>query len=234
MEVGPASWNAVKLVLAAGTPIQRLVSGKGETHLFCNSQAVQILKKDGKGDYARLINNYLEVINRGVLWADRGWKNFSHYLDPIAGIGLGPWPDARLECESFFIRALSYWRQGNKRKSLFFLGAAVHLVQDLCVPHHARGIAFCGHKEYERWAQENYIDFSVYSEGKYNHASNPREWVAVNARIARFYFPYVSNVSSETSYRMATGVLLPLSQRSTAGFFSFFLDCANTRYRGLK
>jgi len=231
--MGPASWNAVKLVLAAGTPIQRLVSGKGETHLFCNRQAVQILKKDGKGDYARLLNNYLEVINRGVLWADRGWKNFSHYLDPIAGLGLGPWPDARLECQSFFIRALSCWRQGNKKKSLFFLGAAVHLVQDLCVPHHARGIAFCGHKEYERWAQDNCIDFSVYSEGKYNHASNPGEWVEVNARISRFYFPYVSNVSSETSYRMATGVLLPLSQRSTAGFFSFFLDCANTRYRGI-
>lgn len=226
--MGPTSWSAVKLVLAAGTPIQRLVSGKGETHLFCNRQAIQILKRDGKSDYARLLNNYLEVINRGVLWADRGWKNFAHYLDPVASMGLGPWPDARLECKSFFEKALLYWRQGNKKKSFFLLGAAVHLVQDLCVPHHARGIAFCGHKEYEKWAQENCIEYGVFSEGNYNDASSPGKWVEVNAKIARYYFPYVSNVSSLSSYRMATGILLPLAQRSTAGFFCFFLDYANS------
>lgn len=231
--MGPASWTAVKLFLAAGTPIQRLVSGKGETHLFCNRQAVQILKKDGKSGYARLLNNYLEVINRGVLWADRGWKNFAHYLDPVAGLGLGPWPDARLECNYFFERALAYWKQGNKKKSLFLLGAAAHLVQDLCVPHHARGIAFCGHKEYEKWVQENCLYFSVYSGGNYENASNPGEWVEANARISRSYFPYVSSVSSITSYRMTTGVLLPLAQRTTAGFFSFFLDCAHSTTKDL-
>jgi phospholipase C len=227
--MGPTSWSAVKIVLAAGTPIQKLVSGNGETHIFCNHQAVQILKKDGKGEYARITNNYLEVINRGVLWADRGWKNFAHYLDPVAGLGLGPWPDARLECRSLFDRALLYWRKGNKKKSFFFLGAAAHLVQDLCVPHHARGIAFCGHKEYEKWAEENYMDFIVNAEGKYNVGSSPGDWVESNAKISRCYFPYVSSMGSLTSFRMATGVLLPVAQRSTAGFFSFFLDCAYSK-----
>ena len=229
--MGPASWNAVKFLLAAGTPIQRIVSGKGETHLFCNRQAVKILKKDGKIAYARLFNNYLEVINRGVLWADKGWKNFAHYFDPVAGQGLGPWPDARLECRYLFEKALKYWRRGNKKKSFFFLGAAAHLVQDLCVPHHARGIAFCGHQEYENWVKENCFDFSVDLAGQYNRASHPGEWVETNAKVARFYFPYVSDVSSLTSYRMATGVLLPLAQRSTAGFFAFFLDCVNAQYQ---
>lgn len=225
----PSSWNAVKLVLAAGLPIQKLVSGKGETHLFCNRQALEILKKDGKQAYARFLGNYLEIINRGVLWADKGWKNFAHYLDPSAGIGLGPWPDARLECNLFFQKALSLWKQGNKKKAIFFLGAAVHLVQDLCVPHHARCVAFCGHQEYERWVQEHYLDFMVNSEGYYIAFEDPGDWVVHNARISRCYFPYVSSVCSLTSYNMATGVLLPLAQRSTAGFFSYFLDQANAR-----
>ncbi|OPY57552.1 MAG: Phospholipase C precursor [Pelotomaculum sp. PtaU1.Bin035] len=224
--MGPLSWNAVKIVLAAGSPIQRLVSGKTETHLFCNHQAVLILQQDGRSSHAHILSNYLGLVNRGVSWADKGWKNFAHYLDPACGMGLGPWPDARFECQAFFEKAMFFWRRGNKKKSFFFLGAAAHLVQDLCVPHHARGIAFCGHKEYERWVQEKCPDFSVYSEGIYDSAPSPAGWVEANAKISRDYFPYVSNVSSDTSYRLATAILLPLAQRSTAGFFSFFLDRA--------
>ncbi len=32
---------------------------------------------------------------------------------------------------------------------MFYLGAALHLVQDMCVPHHSLGIIFDGHKEFE-------------------------------------------------------------------------------------
>ncbi|MDD3653207.1 MAG: zinc dependent phospholipase C family protein [Desulfotomaculaceae bacterium] len=222
--MGPLSWHAAKIVLAAGAPIQRLVSGKGKTHIFCNYQAVLILQRDGQTSQARILRKHLELINRGVLWADKGWKNLAHYLDPTCGIGFGPWPDARLECQDYYHKAMFYWQKGNKRKSFFFLGAAAHLVQDLCVPHHARGIAFCGHQDYEHWVHKNCYDFGVYTEGIYNVASNPAGWVEKNAKISRCYFPYVTHVSSETSYQLATGILLPLAQRSTAGFFSFFLD----------
>lgn len=221
--MGPLSWNAAKIVLAAGIPIQCLVSGNSDTHLLCNHQALHIMQKDGYDAYAQIVSNYLEPINRGAIWADRGWKNFAHYLGPA----FGPWPDARTECRAFFDKAVSYWQRKNKKKAFFFLGAAAHLVQDVCVPHHAKGVAFCGHKEYEKWVQENCLDFVVYSGGTYHIASNPTGWVEANAKIAGYYFPYVSHVKSETSYRMTTEVLLPVAQRSTAGFFYFFLNRVN-------
>lgn len=65
--MGPFSWSAVKIVLTAGIPIQKLISGKGDTHLFCNKQAIMILKRDGKVEYARILANYLEFINKGVV-----------------------------------------------------------------------------------------------------------------------------------------------------------------------
>lgn len=226
--MGPASWNAVKIILVAGTPIQQLLSEKGDTHLFCNRQAVSIIKKDGNSVYARMLYNYLDCINRGVLWADRGWKNFSHYYNVEADNGLGPWPDARLECAHFFKKALLYWRSNYKRKSFFYIGAATHLVQDLCVPHHARGIAFGGHREYEKWVQSNYPEFSVVSDGIYNDFNDPGSWVEYNAHISSKYFPYVANTGSITSYRMVTEILLPLAQRTTAGFLTSFLDYVNS------
>lgn len=228
-KTGPASWNAVKIVLAAGTPIQKFVSGKGDTHLFCNHQAIKILSNDGKNDCAKIFNKYIEFINRGVLWADIGWKNFAHYYGPQKGQGLGPWPNAKSECQSFFDKALYFWMKQNKNKSFFFLGAATHIVQDLCVPHHAKCIPFCGHNEYEKWVQDNYNKYSVFSNGIYNDSFDAGNWVDYNANTSVFYFPYVSIAGSVSSYEMATEVLLPHSQKTTAGLFSSFMERANLR-----
>lgn len=140
---------------------------------FCNQQALKILRNDGITTNLKYLNNYLEVINRGVLWADRGWKYLSHYYDPVTDSGLGPLPDARLEFNYYFDKSLSLWHRGNKKKALFFLGVSVHLVQDLCVPHHSNGIAFCGHQEYEKWVNNNYKLFlSIQTE--FTTALHPR------------------------------------------------------------
>lgn len=222
--MGPNSWNALKIFLAAGSPIQKLVAGKGDTHLFCINQALVILKNDGAIAYARNISNYMEFLNKGALWADKGWKNFSHYLDPVFSQGLGPWPDARLEFNNFFNKAVAYWKCGNKGKYYFYLGAALHLIQDVCVPHHAKRAVFSGHKEYENWVLNHYNKFGVDSGGIYNRFSNPSDWLLFNARLSRCYFPYVSDIATNTSYKMATSILLPLAQRSTAGFLKFAID----------
>jgi len=140
-----------------------------------------------------------------------------------------------LECELFFDKAVHYWlAKNNKKKSLFYLGAAAHLVQDLCVPHHARGIAFNGHNEYEKWVQENSQSYMVYSKGKYINATSAGDWITHNAKISRIYFPYISGIYSISSYKMVTGILLPLSQRTTAGFFSYFLDTVLSKEHEMK
>ncbi|BAF59551.1 MAG: phospholipase [Pelotomaculum sp.] len=223
--MGPLSWRAAKIFLAAGTPIQRLISGRGDTHIFCVQQALEILKNDGFFNQHALLTKHQEFLFRGVRWADKGWKNFSHYYDPQTGTGIKPWPDARLECKAFFKMALSNWQNSNRNKAFFFLGASAHIMQDLCVPHHSTCAAFSGHQTYENWVSANLQDFSVFSEGIYKDFSDPDEWINYNAKISRDYFPYVAGFSSQSSYKMVTGKLLPLAQRTTAGFFSYFLNC---------
>lgn len=225
--MSPASWNVLKFVLSTGTPIQALFSGGGDTHVFCNLQALKILSNDGEAPCLKDLNNPLVFINRGVLWADLGWKYLSHYYNPSADSGLGPWPDARLEFNYCFNKSLALWKSGKIKKALFFLGASVHLVQDLCVPHHSSGMAFCGHRKYEKWVNDNYNSFPVHSDGIYNSFTDPAEWLTYNAGISSKYLPYVSSAGSDSSYNMATGVLLPLAQRTTAGFLKFYLDYIN-------
>lgn len=225
LKMGPITWGAAKVLLTIGAPIHLLLAGKWETHTFINCQAIKILDNDGYTSRALLLNNNLSIINKGVMWADKCWKCFAHYFDPYEKSGLKPWPDAASECRYLFKKSVNSWKEGKFNKSLFLLGAAAHLVQDLCVPHHARKIALNGHRFYESWVKEHFNEFSVSKDGLYNIDKDPGGWVLYNSGIAWHYLPYVTIVNSESAYRKATNILLPLAQRTSAGFFNHFIDC---------
>ena len=48
-------------------------------------------------------------------------------------------------------RSLNEYFHGNIKDSMFYLGAACHLIQDLTVPQHANVHLLNNHKSYENW-----------------------------------------------------------------------------------
>lgn len=224
------AWKACKKLLRVATPLQMILDfTPGETHIFLNKQGVKILHNDGYKKISRYLNHHLPEINRGVVWADKGWKNFAHYLNPYKSRGIWPWPNAITECNEYFKQALQYWRQGQILKSMFFLGSSVHLVQDMCVPHHARAVALKGHLAYERWVLQNHPSYAIYNNGLYNLTTSVSGWVKFNAKMAWRHFPNVCRNATEDMYHQSTKELLTMAQRSTAGFFLYFINIATDR-----
>ncbi|MEG6615622.1 zinc dependent phospholipase C family protein [Peptococcaceae bacterium 1198_IL3148] len=221
------TWNACKALLSVAAPIQRIIDHiPGDTHTFINKQAIIILYNDGHKKLSRYFHNQLGFINEGVVWADKGWKNFSHYFDPYKNKGIWPWPDAKNECNYHFKRAVHYWQQGVINKSMFYLGAAVHLVQDMCVPHHARGIPFKGHSRYEKWVQNHYLKYTVNKCGCYDISNDSvNNWIDNNAKLAWGLYPQVTGSVSENAYHQITTITLSQAQKTTAGFLLFFIKC---------
>ncbi|MFZ5643106.1 MAG: zinc dependent phospholipase C family protein [Bacillota bacterium] len=193
------------------------------THSFLIKQGVQIVLNDGNSRSAHLFNMFSEQLNNGVLWVDSGLKSACHYYDPYNGSGIWFWPNAAKKCSEFFLRALEMWKNKKHYQSMFLLGAAVHLVQDLCVPHHASCKVFCGHQHYEDWAGKRKLEYRVDSKGIYDISYNPEDWIVENARFAKEYYPMVDNNSTE-GYHRATQSLLPRAQLTTAGFLLLFYD----------
>lgn len=225
-ETASASCMATaRFILATTSPLQKLIDPQIEVvHSNCNQSAIEILKNDGWLKEGKLLSLYLDQINAGTAWADQGWKNVSHYYDPVSGQGLRGWPSAIEECNRFFIMARNCISQYHFQKGFFYLGAAVHLVQDMCVPYHARNIIFEGHHRYERWADEHVQNYMVFSGGLYkNKILNAGEWVVDNARASFDLFSLVKDRSIR-GYHSATAAMLPLTQRTTAGFFHYFLN----------
>ncbi len=208
----------VKLALLSTSPIQRFFDKPGITHVFCNHQALKILKNEGNSTCADFFSIYRKQFISGTIWADKDWKNISHFFIPGSGKGLFKFDNAVTEFKQFINSAFTCARQRDYAAGVFFIGAAAHLVQDMCVPHHARGKLFAGHQEYECWAQKHYRNYAVNDFAAMNQSFNPEQWLINNAVIAADFFDLVNQQATQYSYHQATRILLPRAQQSTAAF----------------
>jgi phospholipase C len=216
--------TCLHLFLAAVSPLQGVLDRPGVTHEFCNQQALEILRADGFTRYADFLQQFRQELNRGVYWADKGWKNIHHYYVPGSGRGLWQFAGAIDQFAAYYRLALHTLRRGDLSKAAFLVGAAAHLVQDLCVPHHARAKMFDGHKQYESWAAEQCADYAVASQGVYSEGRPAYCLLEANAAAAADFLDAVNHEGDEAGYRRATAVLLPLAQRTTAGLLWRFAD----------
>lgn len=216
-------YNGITLMLAMASPLQSVLDRPGITHEFCNRQAVAILKNDGLAGRAAFFESHLAELNAGVYWADGGWKNAGHYFDPVSGRGLWHFNNAIAELQGYYNRGVQQFERGDIAKAVFFLGAAAHLLQDVCVPHHARAKLFCGHREYERWAEQHHYEFAVEAQGVYD-SEHPCRLALHNALIAADLLGWANETAGVDNFRCATLVLLPLAQRTTAGLLQRFSE----------
>lgn len=220
--------SAFKVLLAAAAPAQRLIQSPVLTHFMINRHARLILKTDGYVKTAEMVERYSEEIDRGVSWADDGFKNMAHFLNPNTEKGLYGWTNGIIECNLFWNKAIENWRTGNREKAFFYLGASIHLVQDLCVPHHAMGVLFDGHQDYEDWVKNHKYNYGIEKGGIYDLGFRPEDWIKPSLSIARNLYPFVKAGSSARDYNIATSLLLPWVQKISAGFLNHFVSWTET------
>lgn len=211
-----------RALLLVVSPLQNWVTRQHVTHAFINSRARHILAADGHVWLAQLLGPLAQELDRGSDWADSGWKNVTHMYDPRRGRGMWDWPDATEVCGEYFGKATQAWRDGRSQLAAFYLGAAAHIVQDLCVPHHATNRLLDGHSAFEALAETVRGKYVVFKGGIYDAAQTPAGWVRANAEIAQSYLFMAGEKASKAQMEQAIAELLPLAQRTTAGFFHLF------------
>lgn len=219
-----------KLFLAAVSPLQSFLDQPGVAHEFCNRQAAAILADAGYTNAAQLMNSYMTELNAGVYWADNGWKNVCHYYEPVGGKGLWQFSHAIDAFDSYYQKSLTLLSRGSIQDAVFFLGAAAHLLQDLCVPHHARARIFNGHKEYESWVKLHYNQYAVKEQGV---PQGPIKRVLLaNAAMAADLYDWVDLEQGGCNYHEVTRIALPEAQRTTATLLLQFCQAFQQNLQG--
>lgn len=193
------------------------------THWFINEAALDILSAAGYSSDVNIIFPYLHNLQEGVAWADSGYKNVSHFFNPVTRKGIWGFASAACDFVHYLNKATQKAHKGNLTDALFYVGAAAHLLQDLCVPHHTCGLLFDGHKEYEDWVERNFMNYLFYTDSIETHFKKPFHLLFSNA-IASAAKIHLVNQENVSNYNKATTLLLPLAEYSTAGLLHWFTN----------
>lgn len=217
----------LKIIFGIANPIKKtLKKTKCEVHKFININSLKILKNDGYFKEYNFFGNFIYNINEGAVWADQDFKSTNHFYNPNKGKGLFGRKSALDLGTYYYSQALNLWEINHYEKSLFYLGAALHIIQDMVIPQHANIRLLDDHRKYESYVKCTYRyvnDFEVES-GAYllNTIEN---YVKFNARIAiKIYNKFKSIIDDNNKFYRITKCTLPLAKRTTAGAMVMFYN----------
>ncbi|MDU2066265.1 MAG: zinc dependent phospholipase C family protein [Sporomusaceae bacterium] len=214
----PLAYGAKLFILLARPLSSKVVC---PTHEFINEAALELLQKAGFESESRFLLTYLSALQEGVTWADSGYRNINHFFHPQTKQGLFGFANAAYDFALYLNKSRLYSKQKKWSKSCFYLGAAAHLLQDVCVPHHTSCLLFDGHKEYEAWAEQNYRDYFAPPAPLTPYFRRPFSLFFTNASASFAAFDLMKEGSTPI-YQQVTKMLLPQAQYSTAGLFNWF------------
>ncbi len=191
-------------------------------HKSSTEQALTLLSLSGKSKTAAFLKKFIPFMHQGSHWTDQGLRNLSHFYNPMTKKGLHGARHAIDEFLLTYTKMQKAYRCNHIPHYFHCLGILLHLVQDLCVPHHVFGCLLQGHHTFEAWANEHHDDYTV-QEPVTIHCNDPIEILHNNALKAMEYEELLHQ-PSEKQMEEATATLLPLAQQTSTLFLSLLED----------
>lgn len=216
-----------KIVTAVNPLKKKVIKTECIVHRFINNQAIEILRNDKHEELYAVFSKYIDDINEGVVWADQDFKSSNHFYNPNTKKGLYGNSNARIECITYYQRAIREYFNGDIKQSMFYLGAACHLIQDLTIPQHANVELLHNHRQYENWVikmHNKQEKFKVKKGGIY--LKSIEGYILFNTKAALEVHRKYSVIKNERiRFYRTTSIVLVIAQKTTAGLLcNFFYD----------
>lgn len=213
-------------IFTLANPIKKTVKRtECKIHICVNYYALGIIFDDGQINKYNLFNAYIDNINEGAIWADQDFRSSNHFYNPNKKKGLFGRKNAMDLALDYYSQAITLWPT-NRNKSMFFLGAAVHIIQDMTVPQHANIKLLGNHRQYESFVKKQYMHFESYSEDlKPYILESVSKYVRFNSRLALKIYDRFKNIKEdEKRFLRTTKCTIPLAIRTSAGLMIMFYN----------
>lgn len=215
----------LKAVFGIVNPVKKsIIKTKCEVHKFINIKALKILQNDQYLDEYHFFSSYIYDMNEGAVWADQDFKSSNHFFNPYKKKGLYGRKNAMELGVDYYSKAIELWTTGEFKQSLFYLGASLHIVQDMTIPQHANIKLLDSHRQYETFVKRTYKYVNKFETktGAYL-LSSIENYIKFNARIAlKFYKRFQHIAEDEDRYYRFARCGLPLAKQTTAGAMVMF------------
>ncbi len=233
-----------------------------EKHMELVPHTALILKNDGKEEIYTFLNEIdevtgktgLELLAEGAGDADKplsgGYIVTSwHFHHPWSHRGYLTASSSADQTAWLYAFALNLWQNGKRAQALYQLGRALHLVQDIFIPHHSAVTACKGHGPLEKWLTDNWEPYLVTDGGYYcwkksfHHNRNkshrvysdrPYDWIDHGSHLSIDWFKkyFADGVYDEETFSDVAGLIIPHALRFSAGFlYRFFCEAKNRQVK---
>ncbi|EKS4342841.1 zinc dependent phospholipase C family protein [Clostridium sporogenes] len=219
--------SALKGVFFAVNPLKKkMLKTNCTVHKYINIKAVDLLKVENCEKEYEFFKKYIKHINNGVSWADQDFKSSNHFYHVSKGKGLYGFSDALTECRKYYKNAKESFNKGNIEKSLFYLGAACHLIQDATVPQHVNNKLLKSHRKFELWIISKLMtDYSFDAEEGIIKYDELQDFIVNNAIMANdTYLRSINIKNTDKRYAKIATTIIHEAQKTTAGFLLLFYE----------
>jgi phospholipase C len=126
----------------------------------------------------------------------------------------------------YYADAILSWRKGDSARSMFYFGAAIHLIQDMTIPQHVNIRLLDDHRQFENYVKRTYESVKAFqAESGAYLLSTIEFYIKFNARIAlKIYKRFRTIKNDEIRFYRITKCTLPLAERTTAGAMMLFYN----------
>lgn len=223
-----AYYRFLKSAFWALNPLKKiLIKTECQVHKHINQDALTILKNDKYFESYDFFCTFIEEINKGGVWADQDFKSSNHFYNPYTKkSGLYGRNNALELAVDYYSQAIRLWKKGDSGKSLFYLGAALHMIQDMTIPQHVNIRLLDDHRQFENFVKRTYENIEAFRADHGAYLLHSIEfYIKFNARIAlKIYKRFRTVKNDESRYYRITKCTLPLAERTTAGAMVMFYN----------
>lgn len=212
--------GAVRGIYFLANPIKKIIiKTTCVVHKYINSIAIEILKKNEFDEQYKFFSKNIDAINEGTVWADQNFKSSNHFFHHETGRGLYGFSDALSECKKYYKMSLEFLRAGDKKKSLFYFGAACHVMQDSTVPQHVHKKLLDNHRGFEVWIIAKLkLGYKFEKGNKIIREENLEKYVKGNAKFTNIVYNKYRRIEDENikNTRISNSII-PRAEMTTAG-----------------
>lgn len=218
--------KAFRSILKAINPFKKtIIKTEARVHQFINNYALNILKENGYNAEFNEFERHIDTINKGTVWADQDFKSINHFYNPIKKKGLYGHGNALKLTKKYYKIAVNSYKENDIEKSMFYLGASIHIIQDLTIPQHVNIRLLDNHRQYENFVKTTFNkvrDFGTLD--KPVIFDDIEDFVRFNTKVAlRIHKQFKIIKDDSTRFYKVTLCSLPLAQRTTAGCLIMFI-----------
>ena len=206
---------------------KKIINTNCEVHLFIQSSALEVLRKEKYYKQAQFYENFGAYMNKGLIWADQDFKSYFHFYNPEDKRGMyGHTTNAMTLANTYYKNALYFINKNDYKNGMAYFGAMCHIIQDVTIPQHAKRKLLDSHRQFETYVKLNYRKIKRFKtkEGPllYNSVS---DYINFNSRSAlNFDYMYKGISDDKIKFYLVAFNALNLAQRSTAGCMLMFYD----------